>query len=210
MKTYSLILSLALCSTTTLANGRYEEQMLKTIAAIYQADTVTEFMPAINTFERIAAAEKSKWEPYYYASFGYLMLATREPDGAKKDILLDKADAGLKSASELAPSESEIAALAGFVLMMRVTVDPAARGPQVSGQAFAAFSKAIALNPENPRALALMAQMQLGTAKFFNMPATEACETARKAAGLFDLPVSNPLAPSWGRPMNEALLAQCK
>jgi hypothetical protein len=208
----NLVITIVFMSASfwTSANGRYEEQMLKAIAAVYKADTVSEFMPAINTFERIAAAEKTRWEPYYYASFGYLMLATREQDGAKKDVLLDKADAGLKSASELAPSESEIVALSGFVLMMRVTVDPGSRGPQMSGQAFAAFSKAIALNPENPRALALMAQMQLGTAKFFNMPATEACETAGKAAGLFDLPVSNPLAPSWGRPMNEALLAQCK
>jgi hypothetical protein len=184
--------------------------MIKTIASIYKADTVTEFMPAINTFERIAVAEKTKWEPYYYASFGYLMMATREQEGTKKDLLLDQAQNALKSASALAPSESEVVALEGFILMMRVTVDPAARGPQVSGQAFAAFSKAITLNPENPRALALMAQMQLGTAKFFNMPATEACETAAKAAGLFDAPVSNPLAPSWGKQMNEALLAQCR
>jgi hypothetical protein len=209
MKNLVITVFLASSSCFTSANGRYEEQMIKAIASIYKADTATEFMPAINTFERIAAAEKTKWEPYYYASFGYLMMATREQEGSKKDLLLDQAQDALKNASALAPAESEVVALEGFILMMRVTVDPAARGPQVSGQAFAAFSKAVMLNPGNPRALALMAQMQLGTAKFFNMPATEACETAGKAAGLFDAPVSNPLAPSWGKQMNEALLAQC-
>jgi hypothetical protein len=77
--------------------------------------------------------------------------------------------------------------------------------------AMQAFSKAVALNPNNPRALSLLAQMQFGTAQFFKQTPTDACTTARKAATLFEsTQVSeNPLAPTWGKEMNQGLLANC-
>ncbi len=60
--------------------------------------------------------------------------------------------------------------------------------------------KANALNPENPRALALMAQMQFGTAQFFNQPTTDACNTLNQALQKFDTFKSdNPLALSGER-----------
>jgi hypothetical protein len=73
------------------------------------------------------------------------------------------------------------------------------------------FGRALALNPGNPRALALMAQMQLGTAQFFKQEPTEACATARKALEMFasEAPV-DPLAPAWGKSMTEGILANCK
>ena len=94
--------------------------------------------------------------------------------------------------------------------MMRVAVDPASRGAQYSGMAMQAFGKATSLNPENPRALALMAQMQYGTAKFFGSPATEACATLNAALQKFDTYKSdNPLAPQWGREMALGLKKEC-
>jgi hypothetical protein len=69
----------------------------------------------------------------------------------------------------------------------------------------------VQLNPENPRALALMAQMQYGTAQFFGSPTTEACTTLSLALQKFDTFKSdNPLAPQWGRGMAEGLKEQCK
>ena len=40
---------------------------------------------------------------------------------------------------------------------------------------------ALSLNPENPRALALIAQTQYGTAQFLGSPTTEACATNASA-----------------------------
>jgi len=74
-----------------------------------------------------------------------------------------------------------------------------------------AFGKSLGLNPENPRALSLMAQMQLGTAKFFNTPPTEACDTLTKALEKFETYKSeNPLAPVWGKGMTEELKKNCQ
>ena len=95
--------------------------------------------------------------------------------------------------------------------MIRLTVDPATRGQHYSGMAMQAFGKAIGLNPENPRALSLMAQMQFGTARFFNSPLTEACEVVSKALEKFETFKSeNPLAPVWGKGMTEALKKNCQ
>ena len=105
----------------------------------------------------------------------------RETDAAKKDAFLDQAKSELDKACAIQSNESEIVAIEGFIHMVRVTVDPATRGQKYSSLAMQAFGKAISLNPENPRALMLLAQMQLGTARFFNSSTAEACATAQKA-----------------------------
>ena len=192
-------------------DGKYVEAMKKNITTVYNAQSIEELQVAVNAFERIGATEKTKWEPFYYAAFGNVMMATLEKEGAKKDQYLDLAMVAIEKIKAIAAEDSELVAMEGFVYMIRVTVDPAARGPQFAGLAMQAFGKATALNPENPRALALMAQMQYGTAQFFGSPTTEACGTLTKALEKFETYKSeNSLAPQWGKGMAEGLKQQCR
>ena len=192
-------------------DGKYMEAMKKNIDAIYKAQTIEELQSSVNAFQRIADAEKTKWEPHYYAAFGNILMAAREKEGARKDSYLDIAMEAVKKCKVIAPEESEIIALEGFVYMIRVTVDPATRGQQFAGLAMQTFGKAIALNPENPRALSLLAQMQYGTAQFFGSSTSEACGTLAKSLEKFATYKSeNPLAPLWGKQGAEGLKAQCK
>ena len=139
------------------------------------------------------------------------MMANREKDAIKKDGYLDLALVAVEKAKAIKENESEIIAMEGFIHMIRLTVDPATRGQQYSGMAMQNFGKAIELNPENPRALSLLAQMQFGTARFFNSPPTEACGTVTKALEKFETFKSeNPLAPVWGKGMTEALKKNCQ
>jgi hypothetical protein len=214
MKTTTLLLLTALLSVTAgpvdANDTRYVEAMQKSIQSVYKAKSIEELQTAANSLERIASAEKVKWEPYYYMSFAFILMANQEQEAARKDAYLDQANAAIDKASAINPNESEIAALVGFIHMIRVTVDPASRGAQYSGLAMQAFGKATALNPENPRALALTAQMQHGTAKFFGSPNTEACITLNAALQKFDTYKSgNPLAPQWGREMAMSLKKEC-
>lgn len=210
MKSSILIFIFLLSISISFAQDKYTTQMLKNIEAVYKSKTTEEYQASINALERIGNAEKVKWEPYYYSAFGYLMIANQEKDGAKKDQFLDLSAAAIKKAKAINENESEIIALEGFVQMIRVTVDPATRGAQYSGQAMQLFGKAIELNSENPRALGLMAQMQIGTARFFNAPTTEGCATATKSLEKFQTYKSpNELAPKWGREMSENVVKQC-
>lgn len=209
MKTLLTILSF--CLSLTVFADKYTEQMAKNIDMVYKAGTIEDLQQAVNAFERIGQAEKTKWEPYYYATFGYIMMSTREKDVAKMDVFLDLATADLEKAIAIQPNESEIVALQGFIFMMRTSVDPATRGQKYSMLAMQSFSKAIGMNENNPRAHALLAQLQLGTARFFQQEPVEACQSAAKAKLLFETPSdnANPLAPKWGKSMNEGLLANC-
>ncbi|HMG90440.1 MAG TPA: hypothetical protein VK589_10275 [Chryseolinea sp.] len=208
---FSTVVLLIVASTSIHADDtRYLEAMQKSIQSVYKAKSVTELQGAVNSLERIATTEKVKWEPYYYTSFAYIMMSNLEQEPAKKDLYLDQAKASIEKAAAIDANESEIAALVGFIHMMRVTIDPAARGAQYSAMAMQAFGKATALNPENPRALALTAQMQYGTAKFFGSPAAEACGTLDTALQKFDSYRSdNPLAPQWGHEMALGLKKEC-
>lgn len=201
-----------LFTSATFANeGKYVEAMQKNIQTLFQAQSIEDFQSAVNTFERIASAEKGKWEPYYYAAFGYIMMARKEKEAARKDNYLDLAMTAIANAKALAPEESEIVALEAFDYMIRVTVDPASRGAQYAGEAMRMLGKASAMNSNNPRALALLAQMQYGTAQFFGSSTAEACATADQALEKFNtFKAESPLAPQWGKGMIEDLKAQCK
>ncbi len=212
MKTVILIAAMIFSVNLAMADdSKYLETMMKNIDRIYQAKTLGEAQQAANAFDRIANAEKTKWEPFYYASFGYIIMATMEQDVAKKDALLDQAKVFVDKAATLKANDSEIGTLEGFISTMRVSVDPATRGQQYGGLAMHAFGKALAVNPDNPRALALMAQMQFGTARFFNSSTAEACATVSKSLEKYDLPKSaDPLAPTWGKGMAQGLRKQCQ
>jgi len=206
-----ITIAFLLFATSLLADDqKYIQTMTQNIELLYSARTAEQYQHTINAFDRIGNAEKTKWEPYYYSAFGYLMIANMETDVAKKDQWLDHASAAISKASAINSNESEIVSLDGFTQMLRVTVDPASRGQKYSSQATALFSKAIALNPENPRALALMAQMQIGTARFFKSPTKEGCATATKAQEKFKTYHStNPIAPIWGKEMTDGLVSAC-
>ena len=195
-----------------LANENpYAEAMAKNIQIVYSSQSTTELQAAVNTLERIASAEKTKWEPYYYAAFGNIMIAYREQVGTKKDAHLDQAIANISNAKKIAENESEIFALEGFVHLIRITVEPASRGQQYSGLAMQTLGRALSLNPENPRALALIAQTQYGTAQFLNSSTTEACTTNAAALEKFaTFKSDNPLAPKWGKAMAEETENNCK
>ena len=147
----------------------------------------------------------------YYSAFGYVMMANREKENAKKDSYLDLAMASIDKAKKINENESEIIAMEGFIHMMRVTIDHASRGQKYSSLSIQAFEKSLALNPENPRALMLLAQLQFGTSKFFGAPSTQACSTLTKSLEKFETFKSeNPIAPHWGKQMAEGLKQNCQ
>jgi tetratricopeptide (TPR) repeat protein len=211
MKTAALILLFAINFAAEATDDKFTSAMSKNIEAVYKAQTPEELQRAVNAFDRIADAEKEKWEPLYYSAFGNVMLATREADGKKIDGYLDLALASIEKAKMIKPNDSEIIAMEGFIHTIRVTVSPASRGQEYSAKAFDAYQRALTINPNNPRALALMAQLEFGTAQFFNSPATSACATNQKALEKFDgAKPESPLAPMWGRVVAEELKSKCK
>jgi len=211
MKTIIILLSAISLSFNSFAEvSKYEEAMLAQIDKLYKVRDMKDYQPIINTFERIAAKESDKWEPLYYAGYAYSMMAARSEDPKEKDKYLDLGLDKVKQGQKLAQQESELATLEGFIHMIRLSIDPASRGQQYSGLSMSSYGKALALNPENPRASYLMAQMKIGTANFFGGDTSEACGELKASLQKFDTYKSeNVLAPQWGRRQAEGAIAQC-
>lgn len=198
----SLFITLCFFGFISSANQsapQYEMIMQKNIQMLYNAQTLEEHQAAVNAFERIAQAEPEEWHPWYYHTLGYILMSTRVEAPADKDRYLDRAAESLKKAKDIKPAESELITLEGFIHTMRTAVDPASRGAEYSMLAMQSLGKAVQLNPANPRALYLMAEMQLGTARFFGSDTSEGCATLDRAIALFENaePV-NSLDPTWG------------
>ena len=134
-------------------DDKFVAAMEKNIKSIYEARDIAAYQQSINAFQRIADAEKTRWEPFYYIGFGYLMMANLETDSGKKDSYLDQALVAVEKGKTVSANESELVALEGFAYMLKINVDPATRGMVYAPRATQTFEKAIALNPENPRAI---------------------------------------------------------
>ncbi len=207
---YSLtILSFFLLSFT---KGGYEAAMENALAEMHKANTVIDIQAAANKFERIGAAEKNKWLPYYYSAYCYVMMTTHEKDLTKWDGYLDTADNILDKAQKLKkPDMVEILALRGFSNMMRISVNPSVRGQEYSMKSAAFLQQAHLLDDENPRVNLMMAQMLYGTAQFFGKGTDEACKKNADAIALFEQEEleGKGINPSWGKPQVESMLKKC-
>ncbi len=211
MKAFCITLGLlAITFMSFRTPSGYLEIMQENIQQLYEAQAIEELQSVVNAFTRIAQAEQKEWHPLYYAAFGNIMMSSRAEATSVKDQYLDQAEELVKQANERVEKESELKALEGFVQMMRVAVDPAGRGPQYSGLATQTLSRAVQMDPKNPRALTLLAQMEMGTARFFGSEPAEACAKLDKAIALFgnDQP-EHPLDPAWGLESARAAKQQC-
>lgn len=199
-----------LLSTFLLANGPFEKAMGKNIPAMFSAQSADALQAVLNQLDRIGAAEGDRWEPYYYQAYGYIRMTGMVEGADDKDKYLDLALKAVEKGESIQPNDSELESLRGYVHMIRVTVDPASRGMQYSGMAFASFQKAVGMNPENPRAHFLLGQMQYGTAQFMGSGTEEACGTMAKAVALYGKAseAANALAPSWGKENAEGATKQ--
>ena len=196
----------------------YRETMLHTLEMLNGASGHEQYLAYAGQFERIARAEKTRWLPYYYGAYALTLMSFDETDGAKRDLLLDRAQEMLDRAQEMldrtlenAPGESEIHALQAFMYPSRIMVDPMQRGMVYMEKTFQSLEHAKSLNPDNPRIYFLEAINRL------NMPPSMGggVEVARplfeKAAELFRaFQHEDPLWPRWGEEVNRSELEKIK
>lgn len=108
----------------------------------------------------------SEWLPKYYAAFALTNAGFRTEGIKEKDAFFKQAQDLIDKAISENGENSELVAMKGYALMGELAADPASRGQHMSGLVMGTFGKALSYDPENPRAMILMAQMEHGTAKF--------------------------------------------
>lgn len=209
---FTFALSLMWITLAFAADPAFENAMKKQLAAMKTIQTPDESQAVANGFLRIAEAKTTEWLPLYYAAYVQTIAAFRFE--VNKDQYFDQAMELVNKADKIAPNNSEITAMKGFILMGKLSVDPMNRGQEMSPLAMQTFGKAIALDNQNPRATTLMAQMELGMSQFFGNGPEKACGLARVGLELFakeEAKVTEDyLLPTWGKNQAEEVAAQCK
>lgn len=212
MKKLTILLALFITSFTLNAQNQeaYMNAMVKGLQSMGTERNLENLQASAGQFERIASNASDQWHPQYYAALSYINASLLAEGVKAKDQLLDKAKPFVEKAKELVTNNSEVVALEGFYFMAQLAADPNSRGQSLSGLATQTFGYAMKLNPENPRAMALMAQMQYGTAQFFGSSTAGACGLAQKSIPLFNAEEKGKsFDPTWGIEVAEQLMAGC-
>ncbi|WP_232835155.1 hypothetical protein [Pleomorphovibrio marinus] len=208
MKKYSLaiIVMMLIALLTKASNEAYEQAMRKELQQMKAAESPEALKKSANGFARIAEMMPEEWLPDYYAALALANAGFRSTGGMEEmDALFAQAKKHADKASAISPDNSEIVAIQGFITMGELSVDPNSRGQHLSGVAMQTFGKAIELNKQNPRAIILMAQMEMGMAQFFGQGPEKACGLVDSSLQLFEKEAATKekgaFQPTWGKEM---------
>lgn len=212
MKTLRLFLALLIIAFAAKAQSgdKYTAAMQKGMALIDSANTAEQFTTAANFFERVAAAEPKQWLPQYYAAFCNLHVAIlgKQPNDTK-DALYDKAMSYAEKADALKPASSEILVLEGYITYMKMSVFSQQRAMTMIPKANALLDKAIAIDPENPRAYLVKGQDTFYTPEAFGGGKANAKGFLTTAADKYKNQKASGFEPAWGGKRCQFLLQQC-
>ncbi len=215
MKHHLLFAALMLSATLASAqSGKYASAMEQALAPLDTARTAESWQKAANHFERIAQSEPGDWLPGYYQAYSHMMLAVvkmQAQELAACNAHLDQAQAALDAAKALAPQESEIVALQGYIYQGRIWENAMVKGAEYSPKVQQALQTAIALDPANPRPYYLLGQQLLYTPEFYGGGAKAALPWLEKAAERFEAyQAPSSLHPRWGQQVNAHLLERAR
>lgn len=215
MKNSIVIVVLVLINGFLFAQSdKYQQAMVKNITALNTATTAEDFQKSANAFERIAANETAEWLPIYYQAYSHMMLAIANMQ--KQDMKtcfahLDQAQAAVDAGIKIAPKESELYVLQGYIYQGRIWEDAMTKGAEFTPKVMQALQTAMAMNPENPRAYYLMGQQLFHTPEFFGGGAKAALPMLEKAAEKYaSYETPSELHPTWGERINASLLENAK
>jgi hypothetical protein len=212
MKTLIVTIAFFIAPFITKATNdeRFMQAMGQTLMELGKANDASALQEVANKFERIASSETSEWLPNYYAGLCYNIMATKQKDGAEIDKYLDKSDTFIEKLSKQnVTSSDEVEVLKAQNYMMRISVDGQARFMKYGSAFEGAIAKAKEINPENPRAYALKAQMTYYTPVQFGGGAEKACPEVKEAIAKFtNFKPTSPIAPTWGLEQMKGLV--CK
>jgi hypothetical protein len=214
---YSLVAFLIGCKTTaqpsqTGAQAENKNYILSMEMNIKSLDTVSapqSFMAIANNFERIAKAEKNKWEPYYYAAYCYGVMASKA-DKNSIDKLADIADKYLDAAKQL-NDNAEISVVAAMIIANRIMVDPVSRYMERGKEVMALLEKAKQQDTNNPRPYFMQARFLVKVPEGLGGGKHVAISLLETAVEMFKkYSVANSLAPNWGYDKTTAMLEELK
>lgn len=204
-----IILLVAILSTLTLM-AQPSEQYLGGMGKGMALWGEGKALEASAMFERIAQAEKDNWLPSYYAANTLITHSFMTQDKAEVNEILEKAKAFIQQAHDRSPDNSEIVTIEGVLYTGYVVMDPATFGMTMSPKIMALHTKAVELDPTNPRAHTNLIEYEIGGAEFFGTELSSFCDRLKAVIPLYETQKTDyPFAPSYGLQRVEESMKKC-
>lgn len=205
MKKVTIIIAM-LFAVNLSAQSQYEKGMNKA----FELWGKQKNKEAAQLFERIANAEKDNWLPSYYAANILIIDGFAIKDEAALTTHLNKAQKLLDISKSISKDNPEILITQAFLNLVYVAFDGQKYGMTLSGTNVQLYTKALQLDPTNPRAVLAKAQWDIGGAKFFGQSTAPFCKEIKRSIELFKKEKKKGMFhPFGGIERAEAALKQC-
>jgi hypothetical protein len=206
MKTLIITTALLISSLLT-AQTSYEQGMGKSLGLWGEGKA----QEASALMERIAAAEKSNWLPNYYVALINTTEAFNPANKEKVPAMIIKAQNAIDNATLISPNNDEIMVVQAMLYTVILIQDPMTNGVKYTGLVMEQYGKALAINPNNPRAVFSKAEFEIGGAKYWGTDIKPMCAQIEKSIGLFaNFKPETPFSPKWGLDRAQEALKGCK
>ena len=210
-KTILFVCAMLIATIATGADEKYYQKMGETLSEFSTCSTVDDFQNLANKFRVIANVEKEEWLPLYYEAQCYVLISFMgDLSAEEKDGFLDKASSLIEGMAELAPNEAEVQVIKALYYTGSLVVNPPQRAMSTSPLIHAAIAKALALEPNNPRAIFLRISNEMGTAAYFGDDVSPYCAQAAELLQNWDAyELKSPIHPNWGKEDVEGIVNSC-
>jgi len=206
MKTIITAFVFFICSLLS-AQTQFEQGMGKAMQ-LWGSKKNTE---AVATFERIASVEKTNWLPNYYIAFIGTINAFETKDKAAATALINRSQLAIDEATLISPNNPEIMVVQAMLFTAILVQDPMNNGQKYSPLIMEQYSKALAINPNNPRAVFSKAEFEIGGAKYWGTDTKPMCAAIAKAIELFaNFKPESQFHPNWGAERAQKASENCK
>jgi hypothetical protein len=184
-------------SSRTQVRNTYEVAMGEAIKSLDTISGPQSYLAVAGKFERIATAEKNKWEAYYFAAYCYAVMSGKAEKN-QADMLADKADELLEQAKRI-NDNSETTVLEAMIVANRIQVDPMSRFPSKAQALVTLLEKAKQQDPANPRSYYLHARIMIKVPEGMGGGKTVAGQNLEMAVEKYkSFAPAGSIAPNWG------------
>ena len=202
-----IIIALLVMSGIATAQTNFEKGMTKAFT-LWQNGNMDD---AENMFERIAKAEPKEWLPSYYIAQINSLKSWNEKDGTVLKAQLDKAQEHLDLAMTISEDNVELMVMQAQIFTNWVVFDGMTYGMKYGAKINELYSKALVLEPKNPRATFCKADWNLNSAKYFGQDTAPFCKDIEASLKLFDtFKPKSELHPNWGKERAVMVAKECK
>ncbi len=206
LKLFLLLVVAAACATHQVAHDR---QLEKAVKHLDQASELKEYLSLAYRFDQLQKENLGNWLPAYYHALALIKYALRTPNIEEVDNYCDMALMSLDAIDPEKANSAEVLCLKAMERSVRIRVDLMMRGMEYSLLSEQYLEKAIAQDPDNPRAYLLKGQNAFNRPEIFGGGKATAKPFFEKSVAFFQKEKKNLPAPSWGQESAINMLNAC-